>query len=131
MGSLLKCPLCCGQEFASRFLLKSHILNIIDHMICPSCNSKFDSVLDLAQHLSKECKKTKNTFKKESTGKETQAKVSEYEFIGVPKYEIEETESTTYFCQMCDVHIDSVDEHLEKYHQDEEVIVVSFFIVIQ
>lgn len=127
MASLFRCPLCCGREFSSRFLLKSHILNIIEHLICPSCNIKFESILDLAEHLSKDCSIAKNTFNK-SIKPEIEIHDSP-EFVEIPNhdgsFEPEEEVESRYFCQMCNIHINSVEEHLEECHKDEEVIVVS------
>lgn len=56
MGSLqLECPLCCSEKFSSHHSLKYHLLSIIDNLICPSCNIRFDKILDLAEHLGREC----------------------------------------------------------------------------
>lgn len=56
MGSLqLECPLCCSEKFSSHHSLKYHLLSIIDNLICPSCNFRFDKILDLAEHLGREC----------------------------------------------------------------------------
>lgn len=56
MGSLLlECPLCCSEKFSSHHSLKYHLLSIIDNLICPACGKRFDKILDLAEHLGREC----------------------------------------------------------------------------
>lgn len=56
MGSLLlECPLCCSEKFSSHHSLKYHLLSIIDNLICPACSTRFDKILDLAEHLGREC----------------------------------------------------------------------------
>lgn len=54
----LTCPLCCNETFVSHNSLKTHILQIVDHidnLACPSCNEKCADLLDLADHLGREC----------------------------------------------------------------------------
>ncbi|KAJ8916123.1 hypothetical protein NQ315_004490 [Exocentrus adspersus] len=57
MGTLsLNCPLCCDEKFASHSSLKYHILSMIDNIMCPACNYRCDNILDLAEHLGRECR---------------------------------------------------------------------------
>lgn len=59
MGSIqLECPLCCSEKFSSHHGLKYHLLSIIDNLICPACSKRFDKILDLAEHLGRECHET-------------------------------------------------------------------------
>ncbi|GJQ80970.1 hypothetical protein Trydic_g4787 [Trypoxylus dichotomus] len=51
----LQCPLCCNEEFTSYSSLKYHLLSIIDNLTCPACSKRFDKILDLAEHLGREC----------------------------------------------------------------------------
>lgn len=54
----LTCPVCCNETFMSHDSLKIHILQIVDHidnLACPSCNEKCADLLDLADHLGREC----------------------------------------------------------------------------
>ncbi|XP_069699800.1 uncharacterized protein [Periplaneta americana] len=56
MGTLV-CPLCCDEEFPSQLSLRYHLLSITDNMYCPDCNNRFDSILQLADHLDGMCGK--------------------------------------------------------------------------
>ena len=65
MGTLV-CPLCCNEEFSSQLSLKYHLLSITDNMYCPECNTRFDSILQLANHLDGTCgKSVSDTNKKD------------------------------------------------------------------
>lgn len=37
----------------------------------------------------------------------------------------ENSENTMYLCQMCNINFNSIEDHLERYHQGEEVLLVS------
>ncbi|KAJ9579515.1 hypothetical protein L9F63_004834, partial [Diploptera punctata] len=64
MGTLI-CPLCCNEEFSNQLSLKYHLLSITDNMYCPECSKRFDSILQLANHLDGTCGITGNTCKRE------------------------------------------------------------------
>ncbi|XP_030759191.1 zinc finger protein 2-like [Sitophilus oryzae] len=51
----LNCPLCCNETFPSHVSLKYHLLSMIDNLFCPSCNERCDDLMDLADHLGREC----------------------------------------------------------------------------
>jgi hypothetical protein len=56
MGTLV-CPLCCDEEFSSQLSLRYHLLSITDNVYCPECSQRFDSILQLADHLDGMCGK--------------------------------------------------------------------------
>ncbi|ERL94189.1 hypothetical protein D910_11471 [Dendroctonus ponderosae] len=54
----LACPLCCSEQFSSHLELNNHILGMIDNidnLYCPSCKEPCEDLVDLADHLTKEC----------------------------------------------------------------------------
>lgn len=56
MGVLV-CPLCCDEEFSNQLSLRYHLLSITDNVYCPECCQRFDSILQLADHLDGMCGK--------------------------------------------------------------------------
>jgi hypothetical protein len=56
MGTLV-CPLCCDEEFSNQLSLRYHLLSITDNVYCPECCQRFDSILQLADHLDGMCGK--------------------------------------------------------------------------
>lgn len=59
MGSLqLECPLCCNDTFDDIQSLKYHLLSIIDNILCPACGERCETILELAEHIDKDCGKT-------------------------------------------------------------------------
>jgi hypothetical protein len=54
----LSCPLCCNETFATSSSLKCHILEILDNLICPTCQEKFEKLSELAEHLENDCVET-------------------------------------------------------------------------
>lgn len=56
MGTLV-CPLCCDEEFSNQLSLRYHLLSITDNVYCPECSQRFDSILQLADHLDGTCRK--------------------------------------------------------------------------
>ena len=56
MGTLV-CPLCCDEEFSNQLSLRYHLLSITDNVYCPECCQRFDSILQLAEHLDGMCGK--------------------------------------------------------------------------
>lgn len=135
--SLLKCPLCCEETFSSHHTLKYHILSLTENLLCPACDKRFYNLYDLTDHLGTECKDQNmlNTTNKIESGHDTLAKPikskenSENTSLELltPKTEVVENEEDTYFCHMCNIDIRSVEEHLEQYHQGEEIIMVCIF----
>lgn len=51
----LECPLCCNEVFTSHSSLKYHLLSMIENLTCPACSKRFEKILDLAEHLGREC----------------------------------------------------------------------------
>lgn len=168
MGTLsLNCPFCCEEKFTSHNSLKYHILSMVDNIMCPACNCRCDDILDLADHLGRECKekdiqpapidlipqvniKRETNLELPSPNEEVETNTA----LVNPKIEAEDngydksilakalsrTEEDTqneneppgeyspakvvYMCQMCNVNFTSIEEHLQKYHEGEEVIYV-------
>jgi hypothetical protein len=56
MGTLV-CPLCCNEKFSNQLSLRYHLLSVTDNVYCPECNQRFDSILQLADHLNGMCGK--------------------------------------------------------------------------
>lgn len=54
MGTLV-CPLCCNEKFSNQLSLRYHLLSVTDNVYCPECNQRFDSILQLADHLNGMC----------------------------------------------------------------------------
>lgn len=54
---ILVCPLCCGEKFSNQLSLRYHLLSITDNVYCPECCQRFDSILQLADHLDGMCGK--------------------------------------------------------------------------
>ncbi|XP_057667768.1 zinc finger protein 883-like [Diorhabda carinulata] len=151
MGTLsLKCPLCCGEHFSSRQLLRDHILEVINNPACSICNSGFNNINELANHLETECDAQLTNLdgrneNQDNDGieKETEGSVvhSDKEIHEVTETEQGKTDSencttedavnfdtqgdngqVTYMCIMCNVQFTSIEEHLAKYHDGEEVM---------
>lgn len=132
--SLLRCPLCCEETFPSHDALKYHILSLTENLLCPACDKRFYNLYDLTDHLGRECNEQNmdSVSNKIENGRDTLAKPikvnesSENTSLELltPKVEGTENEEETYFCHMCNINILSVEEHLEQYHQGEEIIMV-------
>ncbi|XP_968302.3 zinc finger protein ZFP2 [Tribolium castaneum] len=91
--AILNCPLCCHETFETAATLKNHILTILDNLLCPTCGKKFEKLADLAQHLDdNDCQ-----------GGDAPAEGQ-------------------YYCQMCDLHLDDIDEHLRQSHEGQEIL---------
>jgi hypothetical protein len=54
---ILVCPLCCDEKFSNQLSLRYHLLSITDNVYCPECCQRFDSILQLADHLDGMCGK--------------------------------------------------------------------------
>lgn len=171
----LICPLCCDETFPSFSSLKYHLLSIAENLFCPACNSRFDDIPELVEHLDTECTKdeepAKNEHKIVQLDKDSNIKYIKIEMLNAASEEeklddqtetvikvehaddepnigtsilaqalyagktnkpvetivqdAEEVEETSYLCQMCNISFNSIEEHLEKYHQGEEVLIVS------
>lgn len=135
MGTLrLNCPLCCTETFSSHKSLKYHLLSISDNLICPSCNKRFDNILDLAMHIGRECgdveiedvPDTPSTFIKveeiyENVLEPEDPDLNESNTELVDK-QVEDSEDL-YFCSSCDINFASVEDHLNEFHQGHEVMI--------
>lgn len=172
----LTCPLCCNETFSSHDSLKYHILSMIDNLLCPSCNERCDDLMDLADHLGRECANIdltnqennctvsqnnedgKNTqdcidnlfienIKKEVDDNYTESQkglviiicfifyllavcftLGEEDMVGNGEQEEETSQSGPkflYTCQMCNISFNSVKNHLLRFHEGEEVLLVS------
>ncbi|KAJ8953950.1 hypothetical protein NQ318_019193 [Aromia moschata] len=179
MGSLsalsLSCPLCCDEKFSSHSSLKYHILSIIDNLLCPACGARYDCMLELAEHLGRECKEKElkelpvPPSLSENIKQEAQSQTQEFPLLQNAAHELSNNSETVllnpkieaeddandsnnsilakalmakppsnntelveaeeqlpvgalYMCQMCDMSFNSIEEHLEKYHAGEELI---------
>lgn len=133
-ASSLKCPLCCEETFSSHHALKYHILSLTENLLCPACDKRFYNLYDLTDHLGRGCKEqdaeyVSNTEVKthieDNFKQPTQNKSDDTSFEKIiPKVEVVGNEEESYFCHMCNINILSVEEHLEQYHQGEEIIMV-------
>lgn len=130
----LKCPLCCEETFSSHHALKYHILSLTENLMCPACDKRFYNLYDLTDHLGRECKDINTEYIENNENKhyiEEDLKKSNENNLDnttiqllTPKVEVAENEEDTYFCHMCNINILSVEEHLEQYHQGEDIIMV-------
>lgn len=147
---------------------------MVDNIMCPACNYRCDDILDLADHLGRECKekeieppplapisqvniKREANFEQPSPDDESEANNElvnpkvESDDNGYNKSILARALSKTaedpqnenedsgeyspskvmYMCQMCNVNFTSIEDHLQKYHEGEEVIYVicSIFII--
>lgn len=55
--TIVTCPLCCDEIFTSRKSLKYHLLNLKDNLRCSKCETKFDTLESLINHLDDHCEK--------------------------------------------------------------------------
>jgi hypothetical protein len=78
MGTLI-CPLCCEEEFSNRLSLRYHLLSITDNVFCPECTQRFDSILQLADHLDGMCGKADlvNNVEVYTPGSDTEGRIEE------------------------------------------------------
>ncbi|CAG9817606.1 unnamed protein product [Phaedon cochleariae] len=148
----LKCPLCCDEQFSSYDSLKYHILAVVENVLCPACNMRFENVLELAEHVGRECKEKDDVstpvdvalVKQEipkiddpsQCGTETEAPIAageielqgnEVQSIGENNPEnmldVDKNADCRYMCEMCNnMEFTSVQEHLDKYHEGEDVV---------
>nr|CAH7727090.1 unnamed protein product [Callosobruchus chinensis] len=149
MGSLeLTCPLCCHEKFVSHSTLKNHILSILNTLRCPACSKPCDDLSQLADHLDRLCQEEQNSqdienndtilsnTDEEGAGNDNNSKDRHILHENVQEEGIQkendlreeyiadndETKQTNYFCIMCNLGFDAIDEHLEQYHEGEEVV---------
>ncbi|XP_074040843.1 uncharacterized protein [Leptinotarsa decemlineata] len=130
----LECPLCCEEKFSSHHSLKYHILSIIDNLLCPACNTRFDDILNLVEHLGRECREndTNTEIIKKEYLESSCSPISKNGDLGQNStkcLENEESESNDiedgnlmYMCVMCNIQFTSMEEHVDKFHSGEEVI---------
>ncbi|CAH1124956.1 unnamed protein product [Ceutorhynchus assimilis] len=136
----LKCPLCCEGTFDTHSALKEHIQMNLDNMSCPSCNVRCE-IMELPKHL-EQCVNNRDNAR---VSRKTMKQKSGSEFDNLLQVKIEgnggvvtdennttETEDAAdvtyscdmiYSCEMCKMTFDSIEDHLNQYHQDEEVLV--------
>jgi hypothetical protein len=69
MGTLA-CPLCCNEQFSNQLSLRYHLLSVTDNVYCPECNQRFDSILQLADHLNGMCGKAEEYTETEDISEE-------------------------------------------------------------
>lgn len=136
MDISLKCPLCCEESFPSHSSLKYHILSLTENLVCPACDKRFYNIYELTDHLGRGCEDCKddivdNVLECVAVEFESVSKTSEMNPVKglqneliVPKSEKLEIEEDTYFCHVCNINIISVEEHLQQYHQGEDIIMV-------
>lgn len=128
----LNCPLCCNETFTSRLSLKTHILNILENICCRSCDEKFETLANLAKHLENDCgggdliiskgiSKHQDISNKNALGEDS---ILAKALLGGLPTDNQEEENLPYYCQMCSMHLDNVEEHLKYYHDGQEVIMV-------
>ncbi|CAH0564250.1 unnamed protein product [Brassicogethes aeneus] len=159
--TLLSCPFCCNEKFSSHSALKYHILSIVDNLLCPACNSRFESLIELAEHVGRECKdepetpivikieneevtndafeaqdRTEENHEVEETIENIQLHIEEgsnsvnqsilAQALMSNSENVDESEDnpeeTLYNCQMCDMNFNNIEEHLQNYHEGEEVV---------
>lgn len=147
MGSLqLECPLCCNETFSSHDTLKHHLLTMIDNLVCPSCELRFEKIFDLAEHLGRDCcesnikedagdsnyeqiiikqeESDEGENEKESCDEtmpnDSKSDKDVSENVEVPTKD-EENEQELYYCSSCATSFSSVQEHIQEYHQGQEV----------
>ena len=161
----LNCPLCCKEVFDSHEVLKDHLLNMADNLICPSCSNHFEKIVDLVKHLD-DCRDNKTQIAdipeesvlsqpvSESDDKEMNSilaqallKTSEMQIeaeikeSNVTKNEEKNSDNTLessdvvhiveenneeeeiYYCSCCDISFTSIAEHLQNYHEGQEVYI--------
>lgn len=122
----LKCPLCCDETFSSHDSLKYHILSLTENLLCSACDKRFYNLYDLTDHLGNKCKikNLENLSSNIENESEPQASENITSELLQPKVETTVNDGETYFCHMCNINILSVEEHLEHYHQGEDIIMV-------
>lgn len=167
MGSLqLECPLCCNEIFEDKQALKYHLLSFVDNIICPACDKRCQTVLDLAEHLGNDCcdrkdecagdliaqnqifikeevedivdepfgnsilakallnKNIKNEiYKTNNKESETEAEKQDAEMQDVENDADKEFEEGVYSCVGCGMSFTNLIEHINQYHDEEEVVV--------
>lgn len=154
--------------------LKIHILQIVDHidnLACPSCNEKCADLLDLADHLGRECINLSTNQKEKLSPRKRRNEhdgVSQIPDLSKVKNEVGDVCETDqgkqnlqflwevnivtvvdnkqsnetkvpmnpeditddpnmiYSCEVCNTTFSSVKDHLAKFHEGEEVVLVSF-----
>lgn len=170
MGSLqLECPLCCNEIFEDKQSLKYHLLSFVDNIICPACDKRCQTVLDLAEHLGNDCcdrkdecagdsdsqnqifikqeveditdesfstsilakallnKNIKNEVYKTNIKEAESASKNEYaqdvEMHDAENEADKEFEEGVYSCVGCGMSFTNLIEHINQYHDEEEVVV--------
>lgn len=108
---VLTCPLCCNETFSTVSSLKCHILEIVDNLMCPKCNTKFDKLQDLVDHL--------DNCETEDEGLQDSLLAKA---LLEPK--IKSSEEGPYYCQLCELKFDDINQHLNELHEGQEVILV-------
>nr|XP_022900317.1 zinc finger protein 585B-like [Onthophagus taurus]XP_022900318.1 zinc finger protein 585B-like [Onthophagus taurus] len=158
----IRCPLCCNETFESHNSLKYHLLSINDNLHCIECSQRFDSILELAEHIGRRCgkdneveennqescevinKQIKTEVDKDLDGQINNSilakallrndKDVEKQEVEISGMEVEEEcveqnernddeEEECFYCSTCAISFTSVGEHLEKYHEGQEVFV--------
>ncbi|KAL1487846.1 hypothetical protein ABEB36_015496 [Hypothenemus hampei] len=134
MASLV-CPLCCNQKFTSHQSLKCHLHNIVlklENLACPSCNVNCENVIELTEHLDHSCVNLPQTspYSEQTHLKKIKLENDLNEIFGSDveseskniQNDSHDDANMVYTCEMCNMTFLSVEEHLAKYHEGEEVI---------
>ncbi|XP_060522546.1 zinc finger protein 883-like isoform X3 [Cylas formicarius] len=137
-----------SETFPNTTSLKYHLLSIVGNILCSSCNKRCDSILELIQHLEKECVDQKSMKMLGNIKKEPEVNSAPHQGIsdrntepavvfvdsGRIKQEVEPESNDNaiegpvgdpnlqYSCEICNISFNSIEEHLAKYHEGEEVL---------
>ncbi|CAG9864218.1 unnamed protein product [Phyllotreta striolata] len=131
----LPCPLCCNESFSSRESLKEHIIDILNNLVCETCDTRFESVYNFVDHLETPCETSiKHEILSQENGSvqengESNEQEEECTVTAVLEERLEnqkkvqpEEEKVTYMCVMCNIQFSSIEDHLDKFHAGEEVL---------
>ncbi|PNF16164.1 hypothetical protein B7P43_G01101 [Cryptotermes secundus] len=111
MGTLV-CPLCCNEKFSNQLSLRYHLLSVTDNVYCPECSQRFDSILQLADHLNGMCGKAE--FISESEGYMPTENLIEEERVVVHEGKTHDPEVT----ELSNSENMNSDFHEEEMHQE-------------
>lgn len=146
----LQCPLCCEDAFGSYESLHEHLLSITENLFCTACNTRFEDVAKLIDHIGNRCQDPEEEPAPKVLQVEKHAEIdpsnqslldllegndvdvdtgptqpivtAKTEPPIVPdEYEEEEAEEL-YHCSECNVNFADIDEHLKQFHQGQKVL---------
>ncbi|XP_045500618.1 zinc finger protein 852-like isoform X3 [Colias croceus] len=146
----IQCPFCCTATFSSKESLVDHLSHIVERLVCPICKNSISSLDSLITHLKYDncietillCQYTNgNSNKVEQTDvnldfEENESNVSEANDLVENEQMDAKTENQNqldlensdnieemYSCNTCGVSFTSVMDHIQNYHNDEDVVV--------